>query len=94
MLVRTLALALAHPELALIAWYELKDARASDAVIGDDHNRHLGVAFADYRPKPALEALGQEKIVAAPPRESAFPVRLAVKLRPMMNAGGRRATPG
>jgi hypothetical protein len=56
-LVRTLALALSHPALSLVAWYELKDARASDAVIGDDHNRHLGVAFTDYRPKPALSAL-------------------------------------
>jgi hypothetical protein len=56
-LVRTLALALSHPGLSLVAWYELKDARAGDAVIGDDHNRHLGVTFADYRPKPALEAL-------------------------------------
>jgi hypothetical protein len=57
MLVRTLALLLSQPELSLIAWYELKDARPADAVIGDAHNRHLGVAFADYRPKPALDAL-------------------------------------
>jgi hypothetical protein len=26
-------------------------------VIGDAHNRHLGVTLADYRPKPALDAL-------------------------------------
>jgi hypothetical protein len=26
-------------------------------MIGDDNNRHLGVAYADYRPKPALAAL-------------------------------------
>ncbi|MFZ5891054.1 MAG: GH39 family glycosyl hydrolase [Myxococcota bacterium] len=57
MLVRALALALSKPELSLLAWYELKDARASDAVIGDAHNRHLGVTFADYRPKPAFDAL-------------------------------------
>lgn len=57
MLTKTLALALAHPKVELIAWYELKDARPSDAVIGDAHNRHLGVDFADYRPKPALSAL-------------------------------------
>lgn len=57
MLIRTLALSLSQPSVALLAWYELKDARASDAVIGDAHNRHLGVAFPDYRPKPALAAL-------------------------------------
>jgi hypothetical protein len=57
MLVRTLALLLAEPALSLIAWYELKDARRSDAVIGDDHNRHLGILYTDYRPKPALAAL-------------------------------------
>jgi hypothetical protein len=58
MLARTFALALSEPAISLLAWYELKDARASDAVIGDAHNRHLGVTFADYRPKPALAALG------------------------------------
>ncbi len=26
-------------------------------MIGDDNNRHLGVAFSDWRPKPALAAL-------------------------------------
>jgi hypothetical protein len=57
MLVRTLALLLGEPAVSLIAWYELKDARAADAVIGDAHNRHLGVTFADHRPKPALAAL-------------------------------------
>lgn len=57
MLVRTLALLLSEPAVSLIAWYELKDARPSDAVIGDAHNRHLGVTFADHRPKPALDAL-------------------------------------
>jgi glycosyl hydrolase family 39 (putative alpha-L-iduronidase) len=57
MVMRTLGLALSKPALSLIAWYELKDPRPSAAVIGDDHNRHLGVAFADYRPKPAFEAL-------------------------------------
>jgi hypothetical protein len=57
MLVRNLALVLSKPEVSLIAWYELKDPRPSDAMIGDDHNRHLGVAFADYRTKPAFDAL-------------------------------------
>lgn len=56
-LVRTLALLFAEPAVSLIAWYELKDARPADVVIGDAHNRHLGVTTADHRPKPALDAL-------------------------------------
>jgi hypothetical protein len=56
-LVRTLALLLGSPALSLVAWYELKDPLATDAMIGDVNNRHLGVVFADYRPKPALRAL-------------------------------------
>jgi hypothetical protein len=56
-LVRTLALALARPDVALVAWYELKDPPASAPVIGDDNNRHLGVATAEYAPRPALAAL-------------------------------------
>jgi hypothetical protein len=57
MLVRTLALAYAHPAVSLVAWYELKDPRGSAPMIGNDHNRHLGVTFADYTPKPAFAAL-------------------------------------
>ena len=57
MLMRTLGLLWSKPAVSLIAWYELKDPRPTDAMIGDDHNRHLGVAFADYRPKPAFDAL-------------------------------------
>ncbi|MFL5306163.1 MAG: beta-galactosidase [Polyangia bacterium] len=56
-LVRTLALALSLPQVSLVAWYELKDPRAGAPMIGDDNNRHLGVAFSDWRPKPALAAL-------------------------------------
>jgi hypothetical protein len=56
-LVRTLALLLSQPEVDLVAWYELKDPPASDDVIGDLNNRHLGVATNDYQPKPALQAL-------------------------------------
>ena len=57
MVVRTLALLFSQPAVSLVAWYELKDPRATDAMIGDDNNRHLGITFADYRPKPALSAL-------------------------------------
>jgi hypothetical protein len=56
-LVRTLALLMATPDIALAAWYELKDPSPTMAVIGDDNNRHLGVAAHDHRPKPALAAL-------------------------------------
>lgn len=58
MLVRTLALLMASPAISLVAWYELKDPPLTDAMIGDVNNRHLGVVFTDYRPKPALAALG------------------------------------
>jgi hypothetical protein len=56
-LARTVALLMSSPELSLAAWYELKDPPPSDEMIGDVNNRHLGVAFTDYRPKPALGAL-------------------------------------
>jgi hypothetical protein len=57
MLVRTLALLFAKPAVSLVAWYELKDPRATAAMIGDDNNRHLGVMTESYRPKPAFDAL-------------------------------------
>jgi polysaccharide biosynthesis protein PslG len=56
-LVRTVTLALTRREVALFAWYEIKDSPPDAAVIGDDNNRHLGVATFDWRPKPALAAL-------------------------------------
>jgi hypothetical protein len=56
-LVRMVTLALARPEVSLLAWYEMKDPSAGAPMIGDDNNRHLGVAFSDWRPKPALAAL-------------------------------------
>lgn len=55
-LLRTVAVLLAT-DVSLIAWYEVKDPPAADEMIGDDNNRHLGVAYADHRPKPALAAL-------------------------------------
>jgi len=56
-LVRTVTLALSRPEVSLLAWYEMKDPAPGAPMIGDDNNRHLGVAFSDWRPKPALAAL-------------------------------------
>jgi hypothetical protein len=55
-LARSLGLLLASP-VSLIAWYELKDPAPTDAMIGDVNNRHLGVAFADRRLKPAASTL-------------------------------------
>ena len=56
-LARTITAALATDKLSALAWYEIKDLPAGDAVIGDNNNRHLGVAFADHTPKPAQHAL-------------------------------------
>ncbi len=56
-LVRTVTAALATDRLSALAWYEIKDLPPSDDVIGDNNNRHLGVAFADHTPKPAEGAL-------------------------------------
>ncbi|NUM73252.1 cellulase family glycosylhydrolase [candidate division KSB1 bacterium] len=56
-LIRTLALLLSTEKLAAIAWYEIKDLPPGDEVIGDVNNRHLGVTYVDYKPKPAEAAL-------------------------------------
>jgi hypothetical protein len=56
-LIRLIALALTRPEVALFAWYEVKDPAPGAPMIGDDNNRHLGVVFSNRRPKPALAAL-------------------------------------
>jgi hypothetical protein len=54
---RILALLLASPEVDLVAWYEVKYPPPGAPMIGDDNNRHLGVATWDYRPKPSLSSL-------------------------------------
>ena len=51
---RTFVLALATGELSLVAWYRINDLPTTEAVIGDDNNRHLGVRRADGAGKPAL----------------------------------------
>jgi hypothetical protein len=55
-LVRTLALVLARREIALVAWYELRDLPADEPVIGDVNNRHLGMFTPARQPKPAAAA--------------------------------------
>ena len=56
-LAKTVVSALATDRLSALAWYEVKDLPPSDSVIGDNNNRHLGVANADHTPKPAQGAL-------------------------------------
>jgi len=80
MLVKTLALSFSQPSVSLVAWYELKDPRANDAMIGDDNNRHLGIAYADYRPKPAMAALAfMNRLFAAGFREADAELSVAPK---------------
>lgn len=56
-LVRTLTMLLSTEKLAAIAWYEIKDLTSHEDVIGDDNNRHLGVATLHHEAKPAEKAL-------------------------------------
>lgn len=56
-LVKTLAMVLSTEKMAAITWYEIKDLPMGENVIGDNNNRNLGVAYYDYKPKPALQAL-------------------------------------
>lgn len=56
-LFRALTLMLSTEKVAAIAWYEVKDLPSQGPVIGDVNNRHLGVAYVDYAPKPAEKAL-------------------------------------
>ena len=57
-LIKRLTLVLATEKISAIAWYELKDLPHTEDVIGDgDNNRYLGVAYTDYKPKPAAKAL-------------------------------------
>lgn len=57
-LFKTLALVASTEKVSAVAWYELKDLSLTEDVIGDnDNNRFLGVAYADYKEKPAARAL-------------------------------------
>lgn len=85
-LVRSLTLLLSSPAVSLIAWYELKDPPATDAVIGDANNRHLGVLFSDYRSKPARAALaGMVRLFA----DGFRPVTEGTHIEPARAANGR-----
>lgn len=57
-LFKTLVLAVSTEKLSAITWYELKDLPPSEGVIGDnDNNRFLGVAYPDWKDKPAAKSL-------------------------------------
>jgi hypothetical protein len=56
-LFKTLSLVVNTGKISAIAWYEVKDLPPGEEVIGDNNNRNLGVAYSDYKPKPALKAL-------------------------------------
>ncbi|MEO8398552.1 MAG: hypothetical protein ABI550_01925 [Ignavibacteriaceae bacterium] len=57
-LFKTLSLIASTEKISAVAWYELKDLPSHENVIGDnDNNRYLGVAYADYKPKPAAKSL-------------------------------------
>jgi polysaccharide biosynthesis protein PslG len=56
-LFRTLTMLLSTEKLSAIAWYEIKDLEPEEEVIGDVNNRHLGIAYTDWSPKPAKQAL-------------------------------------
>jgi hypothetical protein len=57
-LFKTLTLIAATENVEAVAWYELKDLPMHEEVIGDnDNNRFLGVAYPDWKPKPATESL-------------------------------------
>jgi hypothetical protein len=43
--------------MAAVTWYEIKDLPPTENVIGDVNNRNLGVAYVDFKPKPAESAL-------------------------------------
>jgi hypothetical protein len=47
-------MALATGELPLVAWYRINDLPATEKVIGDDNNLHLGVRTVKGDGKPAL----------------------------------------
>jgi hypothetical protein len=56
-LVRTLTMLLSTGNISAVTWYRVKDLTAQEDVIGDDNNRHLGVATLHHEAKPAEKAL-------------------------------------
>ncbi|MBA4136187.1 MAG: hypothetical protein C0518_02585 [Opitutus sp.] len=58
-LARKTMLSLATGEFELLAWYRINDLSATQEVIGDDNNLHLGIRDVRGAPKPAFVTLRQ-----------------------------------
>ena len=56
-LVKHHVLARAGGRLSLSAWYRVDDLPPGEGVIGDEHNRHLGILDVHGAPKPSFWAL-------------------------------------
>jgi hypothetical protein len=56
-LIKHHVLARAGGKLSLTAWYRINDLPSTEGVIGDDHNRHLGILDVAGAPKPAFWAM-------------------------------------
>jgi hypothetical protein len=56
-LIKHHVLARAGGRLSLTAWYRINDLPPSEGVIGDDHNRHLGILDVTGAPKPSFWAM-------------------------------------
>ena len=57
-LVRAVGYFFSRPEVTHMSWYEVKDLKPDSVVIGDAHNRHLGITrWPDRKPKLAFYTL-------------------------------------
>ncbi|APR88107.1 hypothetical protein A7982_13456 [Minicystis rosea] len=56
-LIKHHVLARAGGRLSLTAWYRINDLPLTEGVIGDDHNRHLGILDVSGAPKPSFWAM-------------------------------------
>lgn len=95
-LARKAVLTLATGEIDLFAWYRINDLPATQEVIGDDNNLHLGIRDVRGRPKPAWAALrhctalfGQPH-ARLTPRIEAEPVEGTVNVHAFQLGDGRR----
>ncbi|MFT3765872.1 MAG: cellulase family glycosylhydrolase [Minicystis sp.] len=56
-LIKHHVLARAGGRLSLTAWYRINNLPLTEGVIGDDHNRHLGILDVNGAPKPSFWAM-------------------------------------
>lgn len=68
-LIRFVVLAASSEQLSVLAWYRINDLPATESVIGDDNNRHLGLIGKGQKEKPAALAFaGLAHLFAQPYR--------------------------